>query len=169
MNKIKLKELIKRYQKEVKYGDMSHFNDLIASMVISDLTEVTDSYMTLYSVDEITLSKLLGQINPELVSVPSRYEINDEKSRFNALSKSRALIYGYEQKKAANTWIDMMIDAGIIKENETINPVDYVLDDFIKDYNLREILPIKYTRKKDNTNNQIVKGKGLNKNKKGIN
>ena len=152
MNKRRLNELLKRYQKEVRNGDMSHLNDLIASMVISDLTEISDSYLTLYSVDEITLSILLGQKEPKEITVPSRYE---------ALSKSRINLIGSEQKKAANTWMDMMINAGMIKEREKINPIKIVLDNFIEDFNLREILPIKHESKKDSFTKPVVKEKGI--------
>ena len=148
MDKRRLKELIKRYQTEVYFGYTTHLDDLIAAMVISDLTEIRDNYMTLYSTDDITLSKLLGQTNPELIKVPSRHEMNNNKLRFNSLSKSKSLLLGYEETKAANTWMDMMLTAGMIKENEMINPSEYILDNFIKDYNLREILPVKYTRRR---------------------
>lgn len=161
MNKRRLNELLKRYQKEVRNGDMSHLNDLIASMVISDLTEISDSYLTLYSVDEITLSKLLGQREPKEITVPSRYEINDEKLRFEALSKSRINLIGPEEKKAANTWMDMMINTDMIKEREKINPSKIVLDNFIEDFNLREILPIKHESKKEPIIKPIVKEKGI--------
>lgn len=161
MNKRRLNELLKRYQKEVRNGDTSHLNDLIASMVISDLTEISDSYLTLYSVDEITLSILLDQKEPKIMTVPSRYEINDEKLRFEALSKSRINLIGSEKKKAANTWMDMMINAGMIKEREKINPSEIVLDNFIEDFNLREILPIKHESKKDSFIKPVVKEKGI--------
>jgi hypothetical protein len=144
MTDIRLTRLLKRYQQEVTSGDMTHLKDLIAAMVISDLTAINDSYLIQKGVNNITLGSLLKNKKDNKYKVPSKYEIYDNKKRYERNTKLGLQSIINCEEKAANTWIDMMLNINMIKEFETINPNEYVLGKFIHDYKLKQLLPISY-------------------------
>ena len=144
MDKKRLMTLIKRYSNEVTSGDMNHLEDLIAAMVISDLTAINDSYLVQHGVDAISLASLLG-INGDEYTIPNKYELYDNRKRLENNSKFKSFIS--QEEVAANTWIDMMVKTNMVNELETINPNEYILSKFVKDNNLRDVLPLTYKPK----------------------
>lgn len=155
MNNKRLITLIKRYQKEVTSGDMHHLDDLIAAMVIADLTKVDDSYLIKYGINNISLATLLGIKKGKTYTVPNKYEIYDNKKKYERNSKLNYTSYTSQEEVAANTWIDMIMKTGMINESETIIPSEYILNKFIKDINLRDILPLSYMPRKSKVNKEL--------------
>lgn len=159
MDKRQLKRLIKNYKKEISSGDLRNMDNLIAALVINDLTFLNDSILVKYGISNISLALLLGVKKDKKYKIPSKYEINDLKNRYERNRKINC--YVSSEEVAAITWIDIMLSIGMISENKKIIPSEYILDDYITDYKLSQLLPIEYNKSVGTSIEDIVAGKGL--------
>lgn len=159
MNKRQLKRLIKNYKNDISSGDLRNMDNLIAALVINDLTYLNDSIIEKYGISNISLALLLGIKNNKKYTIPSKYEINDIKRNYERNRKTNNYISSEEV--AAITWIDIMLSIGMISENEKIIPSEYILNDYVTDYQLSQLLPIEYNKSVGNSTEDIVAGKGL--------
>lgn len=133
MNKLKVKLLINKYKHEISKGNNKHLNDLIALMVILDL-----SYLNDITSINITLGDLMNWPfrKVEKYEVPSMEKINLLKKKYKKELKNVSIPFNYIRENAATTWIEMMISAGMIREGEIINPTKIKLINFITDQNI---------------------------------
>lgn len=159
MNKIKLNLLLARYKREVSHGEYSHLKDMIGASVIADLVARNDHFIECHNLYDLTLTDFVypyfKPTDASSYTVPSRYELAYEKDVLKRLEKAPGM---YERRKAANTWLDLMVTTGIVNEGQQINPDEYRLEDYIVDNNLRDVLPLPYFCKmSDNLRQQIEK------------
>lgn len=160
MNKKELNNLIKRYKNDMSCGDLRHIDDLIAALVIDDLTYLNDSILVQYGISNISLGLLLGVKEDKKYKVPSKDEVRTLKNKYERNIKLKLYDYTKQEDVAANTWIDMMLTTGMIFENEKIIPSEYVLGNFVKDYQLSQLLPIEHKKSTGTSKEYIISGKG---------
>lgn len=166
MDKKQLKSLINNYKKEISSGDLRNMDNLIAALVINDLTYLNDSILVKYGISNISLALLLGVKKDKKYNIPSKYEINDLKNNYERNRKINN--YVSLEEVAATTWIDIMLSCGKISENEKIIPSEYILDDYVTDYKLSQLLPIEYKKSAGASIERIAAGKGMYKSNEDI-
>lgn len=141
MTKLKLKLLLVKYKHEISIGNNEHLKDLIAVMVLLDLSYFDMSIIE--SIDKITLNYLIPFLNVSIqYQVPTMEKINLLKKKYRKAFKRCGIPIDYIYENAATTWIGMMIYFGIIREGQIINPKEFVLLDFMTDDKLISIFEL---------------------------
>jgi hypothetical protein len=146
-----LKRLFKKYYNEIKNGNTEHVNDMIATIVLHELTGYVEYPI---NKNEITLKKLVYCFNDFLVDstdntyiVQTIQELSKEKELYDKFTKVKANKYlSISQQeldeamylRASIIWTILMLSAGIIKEGQAINSNEYDLVDFMNDQELRQ-------------------------------
>ena len=159
MHKIKLKYLLSIYENEVISGNYKHVKDLIAIMVMLDLSYIIPVY-DLYNLNEITLDTLYENYNYEIkFKVPDMNSLGILKEKYHKLLNKKKISMGVEKHYAAITWLELMLEFNFINEGDNINLCDYRLTDFIDDERLINLFKgAGYINSKyDNKFNRILK------------
>ena len=136
MHKIKLKYLLSIYKYEIMNGNYKHVKDLIAIMVMLDLSYIIPVY-DLYNLNEITLDTLYENYNYDTkFKVPDMNSLGILKEKYYKLLSKKKIPMGVEKHYAAITWLELMLEFNFINEGDDINLHDYRLTDFIDDEKL---------------------------------
>ena len=138
MTKLKLKLLLAKYKYEISNGNNEHLKDLIAVMVLLDLSYAYTGSIEHMNMNNTTLKSLmfwLPPVNSEY-EVPTIDKINLLKKKYKKKLKSYSIPLNYITENAATTWIEMMINFGMINEGQIINLEQFVLADFMTDEKL---------------------------------
>lgn len=137
MTKLKLKLLLAKYKYEISNGINEHLKDLIAVMVLLDLSYINTGSIEHMNMNNTTLKELMFwlPVNSEY-EVPTIDKINLLKNKYKKELKTYSIPINYINENAATTWIEMMINFGMIKEGQIINLEQFVLSDFMTDEKL---------------------------------
>ncbi len=137
MTKLKLKILLAKYKHEISNGNNEHLKDLIAVMVLLDLSYINTGSIEHTNMNNINLKELMfwGPVSNEY-EVPTIEKINLLKKKYKKELKNYSIPANYITENAATTWIEMMINFGMIKEGQIINLEQFVLADFMTDKKL---------------------------------
>ena len=137
MTKLKLKLLLAKYKYEIANGNNEHLKDLIAVMVLLDLSYINTGSIEHMNMNNTTLKELMiwGPVSSEY-EVPTIGTISLLKKKYKKELKSCSIPINYITENAATTWIEMMINFGMIKEGQIINLEQFVLADFMTDEKL---------------------------------
>ena len=153
ITKKKLKELLTKYKGEISNNNNEHIKDLIAVMVLLDLScrsnnveDIDINNTTLKTlmfwgatIDDDIKRTFIDRKNSEYL-VPTMREINLLKRKYKkGLENSYRVPYNYVNENASTTWIEMMINFGIITEGQIINLEEFRFVDFITDNSLAEM------------------------------
>jgi len=146
-----LKSLLKSYKQELSKGNKKHAKDAIAALVLLNFK----GYPTvLMNVEDTTLKTLMfWGINIEKeekkcfvdnksnwFKVPTSEELKSLNNKYKKELKNRYYISPYTcNEKAVTTWLENMVNVGMVQEGEIINLEEYRLSDFMTDESLKSM------------------------------
>lgn len=134
LNRIRLKLLLMKYQKELKNGNNSHIKDIIFIQVFEDLLDENNFKI----IKDITLKDLMGEFSKTTsYKVPNINKIKDE---LDEIKKYDFNFICLKEEIAFLTWIYMLLDYKFIKVGETINPENHKLINLIDDEELKKLV-----------------------------
>ena len=147
----KLKSLLKSYKRELSKGNKKHVTDAIAALVLLDFK----GYPTvLMNVEDTTLKTLMFwgiNIDKEekkhfvdnksnWFQVPTSEELKTLNNKYKKELKNSYYISPYTcNEKAVTTWLENMVNVGMVKEGEIINLEEYRLPDLMTDERLKSV------------------------------
>lgn len=159
--KTKLIILIRKYEAELKSGNLKHLKDYIGARVILALSP-TSTILPSNEINKITLHSLMYLFNimeseKKDFKVPNLYLINKTQIEYDLyLKKHFSISADITNTYAAFTWIELMISCKMISEDETIDLKKYKLIDFINDIELKNIVGISNVNDSQNGKNNKI-------------
>lgn len=141
MQKLKIKLLSLKYQKELKSDNKEHLKDYIVTKSIANLDERRLAKIQSYNLYELIWGIYFAPDKINFI-VPSLYEIEKYEKQLKKELSSFSVPVGCDERLVAATWIKLMLQYEMISEKEVIDLTKYKIKDFITDSKLKKELDI---------------------------